>query len=114
MVTRNPDNATLRWLSAEEPAEIIAERLYRGTREGRPAVAALVQRILDAIPDQLLAGADPKTAFEADGLLDELKKALVGNYPGGVGTARFGRGARVGSPPPCRMADWLIPCRDEP
>ena len=30
----------------------------------------------DAILDQLLAGADPKTAFEADGLLDELKKAL--------------------------------------
>ena len=30
-------------------------------------------RIPDAILDQLLAGADPKTAFEADGLLDELK-----------------------------------------
>ncbi|GJE02914.1 IS256 family transposase ISNha9 [Methylobacterium isbiliense] len=34
-------------------------------------------RIPDAIVDQLLAGADPKTAFEADGLLDELKKALA-------------------------------------
>ena len=34
-------------------------------------------RIPDAILDQLLAGADPKTAFEADGLLDELKKALA-------------------------------------
>ena len=34
-------------------------------------------RIPDALLDQLLAGADPKTAFEADGLLDELKKALA-------------------------------------
>ncbi len=34
-------------------------------------------RIPDAILDQLLAGADPKSAFEADGLLDELKKALA-------------------------------------
>ncbi|MDN3628028.1 transposase, partial [Methylobacterium isbiliense] len=34
-------------------------------------------RIPDAILDQLLAGADPKRAFEADGLLDELKKALA-------------------------------------
>ncbi|GJE14954.1 IS256 family transposase ISAzba8 [Methylobacterium longum] len=34
-------------------------------------------RIRDAILDQLLAGADPKTAFEADGVLDELKKALA-------------------------------------
>jgi len=31
----------------------------------------------DAIPDQLLAGADPKTAFDPNGLLDELKKALA-------------------------------------
>ena len=29
------------------------------------------------ILDQLLAGADAKTAFEADGLLDRLKKALA-------------------------------------
>ena len=34
-------------------------------------------RIPDALLDQLLAGADPKTAFEADGLLDALKKALA-------------------------------------
>ncbi|WP_238291350.1 ABC transporter permease, partial [Methylobacterium longum] len=33
-------------------------------------------RIPDALLDQLLAGANPKTAFEADGLLDELKKVL--------------------------------------
>ena len=33
--------------------------------------------IPDAILDQLLAGADPKTAFESDGLLDALKKALA-------------------------------------
>jgi putative transposase len=33
--------------------------------------------IPDAILDQLLAGADPKTAFAADGLLDQMKKALA-------------------------------------
>ena len=33
--------------------------------------------IPDALLDQLLAGADPKTAFDADGLLDDLKKALA-------------------------------------
>jgi putative transposase len=34
-------------------------------------------RIPDALLDQLLGGADPKTAFDADGLLDDLKKALA-------------------------------------
>lgn len=34
-------------------------------------------KIPDAILDQLLAGADPKTAFEPDGLLDEIKRALA-------------------------------------
>jgi putative transposase len=34
-------------------------------------------RIPDAILDQLLAGADAKTAFDQGGLLDELKKALA-------------------------------------
>src|SRR5215216_2880436 len=34
-------------------------------------------RIADAILDQLLAGADPKTVFDPNGLLDELKKALA-------------------------------------
>src|SRR5512147_1253520 len=33
--------------------------------------------IPDALLDQLLAGADAKAAFEKDGLLDELKKALA-------------------------------------
>jgi putative transposase len=33
--------------------------------------------IPDAVLDQLLGGADPKTAFAADGLLDQLKKALA-------------------------------------
>jgi putative transposase len=33
--------------------------------------------IPDAILDQLLAGADAKTAFEPNGLIDELKKALA-------------------------------------
>src|SRR3954452_9389157 len=34
-------------------------------------------RIPDAILDQLLAGADPKTAFDPNGLLDGLQKALA-------------------------------------
>lgn len=34
-------------------------------------------KIPDAILDQLLAGADPKTAFDPNGLLDELKKAFA-------------------------------------
>ena len=34
-------------------------------------------RIPDALLDRLLAGADPKTAFDANGLLDDLKKALA-------------------------------------
>jgi putative transposase len=34
-------------------------------------------KIPDELLDQLLAGADPKTAFDADGLLDDLKKALA-------------------------------------
>jgi len=34
-------------------------------------------RIPDALLDQLLGGADPKTAFDANGLLDDLKKALA-------------------------------------
>jgi putative transposase len=33
--------------------------------------------IADQLLDQLLAGADAKTAFEKDGLLDKLKKALA-------------------------------------
>ena len=34
-------------------------------------------KIPDAILDQLLAGADAETAFDPNGLLDELKKALA-------------------------------------
>lgn len=33
--------------------------------------------IADSILDQLLAGSDAKTAFESNGLLDQLKKALA-------------------------------------
>ena len=33
--------------------------------------------IPDALLDQLLSGADPKTAFDPGGLLDGLKKALA-------------------------------------
>jgi putative transposase len=31
----------------------------------------------DAVLDQLLAGAYPKTAFDPNGLIDDLKKALA-------------------------------------
>jgi putative transposase len=34
-------------------------------------------RIPDAVLDQLLAGADPKAAFDRNGLIDDLKKALA-------------------------------------
>jgi putative transposase len=34
-------------------------------------------RIPDAVLDQILAGADPKTVFDPNGLLDDLKKALA-------------------------------------
>jgi putative transposase len=34
-------------------------------------------KIPDTLLDQLLAGSDPKTAFDANGLLDDLKKALA-------------------------------------
>ena len=34
-------------------------------------------KIPDALLDQLLAGADPKTAFDPNGLIDELKKAFA-------------------------------------
>ena len=34
--------------------------------------------IPDTLLDQLLAGADPKSAFDPNGLLDSLKKALAG------------------------------------
>jgi len=33
--------------------------------------------IPDAVLDQLLAGTDPRTALEPNGLLDDLKKALA-------------------------------------
>src|SRR5919206_2353878 len=62
-------------------------------------------KIPDAVLDQLLAGADPKTAFDPGGLLDELKKAfaeralnaemdhhLAGG--GGTGNSRDGYGRK--------------------
>ena len=48
-------------------------------------------KIPDVLLDQLLAGADPKTAFDPNGLLDDLKKALAEWCPGR--TAGCGRTA---------------------
>src|SRR4051812_606616 len=61
--------------------------------------------IPDAILDQLLAGADPKTAFDPNGLLDSLKKALAERIlnaemdhhlagEGGTGNGRNGYGRK--------------------
>ena len=61
--------------------------------------------IPDAILDQLLAGADPKTAFDPNGLLDGLKKALAERIlnaemdhhlagEGGTGNGRNGYGRK--------------------
>jgi putative transposase len=63
-------------------------------------------RIPDAILDQLLAGADPKTAFDPNGLLDGLKKALAERAlnaemdhhlagDGGAGNSRNGYGEKT-------------------
>ena len=63
-------------------------------------------KIPDAILDQLLAGADAKTAFDPNGLLDELKKALAERAlnaemdrhlggDGGVGNGRNGYGSKT-------------------
>lgn len=64
--------------------------------------------IPDALLDQLLAGADPKSAFAKDGLLDELKKALAeralnaeidhhleSGEPGGRSNSRNGYGRKT-------------------
>jgi putative transposase len=62
--------------------------------------------IPDAILDQLLAGADPKTAFDPNGLLDGLKKALAERIlnaemdhhlagEGGTGNGRNGYGHKT-------------------
>src|SRR3982750_1508285 len=62
-------------------------------------------RIPDAILDRLLAGADPKTAFDPNGLLDGLKKALAERAlnaemdhhlagDGGAGNSRNGYGRK--------------------
>ena len=63
-------------------------------------------RIPDAILDQLLAGADPRTAFDPNGLLDGLKKALAERAlnaemdhhlagEGGAGNSRNGYGEKT-------------------
>ena len=63
-------------------------------------------KIPDAILDQLLAGADAKTAFDPHGLLDELKKALAERAlnaemdhhlagEGGAGNGRNGYGSKT-------------------
>jgi len=62
--------------------------------------------IPDALLDQLLAGADPKTAFDPGGLLDGLKKALADRAlnaemdhhlsgPEGAGNSRNGYGRKT-------------------
>lgn len=61
--------------------------------------------IPDAVLDQLLAGADAKSAFDSNGLLDQLKKALAERAlnaemdhhlagDGGAGNSRNGYGKK--------------------
>src|SRR4029077_6326824 len=50
---------------------------HDGSKGDCPMPRRKEPRIPDTILDQLLAGADPKTAFDAGGLLDDLKKALA-------------------------------------
>jgi putative transposase len=63
-------------------------------------------KIPDAVLDQLLAGADPKAAFDPNGLLDDLKKALAERAlnaemdhhlagDGGAGNSRNGYGGKT-------------------
>jgi putative transposase len=71
-------------------------------------------RIPDAILDQLLAGADPKTAFDPNGLLDDLKKALAERVlnaemdhhlaNGDGGNTRNGYGKKTVVTDTCRLA----------
>src|SRR4051812_49780607 len=59
-------------------------------------------KIPDAILDQLLAGADPKAAFDPGGLLDGLKKAFaeralnaeMDHHLAGAGNSRNGYGRK--------------------
>ena len=52
-------------------------RVGHNGNKGAPMPRRKEPLIPDAILDQLLAGADAKTAFDPNGLLDELKKALA-------------------------------------
>lgn len=57
--------------------------------------------IADTLLDHLLGGADPKTAFAKDGLLDELKKALAERAMNAemISTLPRARARRYGSSP---------------
>jgi putative transposase len=57
-------------------------------------------RISDAVLDQLLAGADPRTALEPHGLIDDLRTALAERVLDAEMDHHLGR--RAGQP-----AQWL-------
>ena len=61
--------------------------------------------IADALLDQLLSGADAKTAFDKDGLLDELKKALAARVERGDGSSSRRRRRRRQPPQRLRQED---------
>ena len=61
--------------------------------------------ISDELLDQLLAGADPKTAFAKDGLLDELKKAFAERALNAEIDHHLNNGEEDGRP----SAEWLWP-----
>ena len=74
----------IRWLGHEggfrverDYQEFRAEVGHDRSKGARRSHDAKKPRIPDAALDQLLAGADPKTVFDPNGLLDDLKKALA-------------------------------------
>ncbi len=86
--------------------------------EGAPEMPRRKEpKIPDGILDQLLAGADAKTAFDPNGLLDELKKALAERAlnaemdhhlggEGGAGNGRNGYGKQDGDHRHRARSNW--------
>ena len=76
MVARSVERLRRFLAAAMAPAPIsLAKRLSR--MGGDPPTGQDSGRVPEALLDQLLAGVDPETVFQPNGLLDELRKALV-------------------------------------
>ncbi|WP_444849024.1 transposase [Methylosinus sp. LW4] len=64
--------------------------------------------IPDALLDQLLAGADPKTAFDPNGLLDDLKKALAERVLNAEMDHHLATGEAANSPERLRVGSRVV------